>query len=168
MRQVKRLLPRDAGFTTLELLVVMAIITILAGILLPALVKARESARRTACLNNLRQIGMSLEMFRQDYDRVPAGDATNRYSRAGSPVGLGELIPSYLGAVEVLYCPGASSITYAKSGLKITDIGTREAFCSYVYANGEVEDYNGPDNTNHKGNYINHGRAGGTVSTEMR
>lgn len=74
MKQAKtcRSLQRQ-GFTIVELLVVIAIISILMGLLLPAVNMAREAGRRTTCQNNLRQIGIALNAYHQQYQAFPPG-----------------------------------------------------------------------------------------------
>ncbi len=59
---------KQRGFTLIELLVVIAIISILAAILFPVFARARENARRTSCLSNLKQIGLGIMQYAQDYD----------------------------------------------------------------------------------------------------
>jgi prepilin-type N-terminal cleavage/methylation domain-containing protein/prepilin-type processing-associated H-X9-DG protein len=61
---------RRSGFTLIELLVVIALIAILAAILFPVFARAREQARKTACLSNMKQIGLGLNMYVEDYDEV--------------------------------------------------------------------------------------------------
>jgi len=77
------------GFTLIELLVVIAIISILAGLLLPVLANARERARRVKCINNLKQLGYSLQMYSDDWGEgypttVGYYDATNADQAPGT------------------------------------------------------------------------------------
>src|SRR5690348_12977526 len=71
---------RKAGFTLIELLVVIAIIAILAAILFPVFAQAREAARKTSCLSNIKQITMGALMYLQDYDEVLNAPALRRCS----------------------------------------------------------------------------------------
>src|SRR5262245_36023641 len=62
------------GFTLIELLIVIAIVTLLAGLAIPALASARERARRTSCLNSMRQFSLVLHLYANDAsDRLPPG-----------------------------------------------------------------------------------------------
>jgi len=83
MTRISRSLRR--GFTLIELLVVIAIIAILAAILFPVFAQAREAARKTQCLSNVKQIATAYMMYLQDYDETFPPHVTERTAPSGTP-----------------------------------------------------------------------------------
>jgi prepilin-type N-terminal cleavage/methylation domain-containing protein/prepilin-type processing-associated H-X9-DG protein len=96
------------GFTLIELLVVIAIIAIIAAILFPVFARARENARRASCQSNLKQLGLAIVQYTQDYDEnYPAGygSSFNPAAFDFSGVGWAEKIYPYVKSVQVYVCP---------------------------------------------------------------
>ena len=98
---------RRYGFTLIELLVVIAIIAILAAILFPVFARARENARRSSCSSNLKQIGLGVMQYTQDYDEKypPRDNAVTAWSMMVQP---------YVKSTQLFVCP--SNPRNAESG----------------------------------------------------
>jgi len=102
------------SLTLIELVVVCAIIAVLVGIIWVVYHSIRERARITVCISNLKQIGIALTAYREDYDGISAEEGKeNDWWELGLPSpesSLETLVPSYLPSKELLYCKGATII----------------------------------------------------------
>ena len=104
---------KSRGFTLIELLVVIAIIAILASILFPVFARARENARRSSCQSQLKQIGLGLMQYAQDfdermpYDTIQIGGVNNSFRTSLQP---------YLKSTQVFNCPSNAKTQLDRSG----------------------------------------------------
>lgn len=111
---MKRNILRPSAFTLIELLVVIAIIAILAAILFPVFARARENARRASCQSNLKQIGLGIMQYTQDYDeRLPASVANNGGDSSHS---LSYYVQPYIKSTQVFRCPSDTTTTATSYG----------------------------------------------------
>ncbi|MDI9586046.1 MAG: prepilin-type N-terminal cleavage/methylation domain-containing protein [Acidobacteriota bacterium] len=112
---------RRHGFTLIELLVVIAIIAILAAILFPVFARAREKARQTSCLSNLKQLQLGMMMYAQDYDSRNVQGAfvtsnpptpTGPYARNGANrYWWFDCVTPYLKNTQIIICPSDDVVT---------------------------------------------------------
>ncbi len=111
---------KTRAFTLIELLIVMAILTLLAGILFTVFAGAKEKARQTHCMNNLKQLGAAILLYKQDYD-------------GGWPPEARALFPHYVADKQVFVCP--DDCTPQRERRRIDE--TYTPYCSYDRGTGD-------------------------------
>lgn len=133
------------GFTLIELLVVIAIIAILAAILFPVFAKAREKARQSSCASNLKQLGLAVQQYAQDYDETTpqtainmgAGNAVYPNGTTGQNYLWYHPLQPYMKNVQVLNCPSyATPYTggyHPPGGIGGNQIGWARKLALYSY-----------------------------------
>jgi len=154
MGSAHRTTPRRNAFTLIELLVVIAIIGILAAMLFPVFARARESARKTQCLANVKNIAMGIQIYLTDYDRFPPGEHNQeaidyfnekahakctrdccamRLQEANPYLKSPVILDEYIKSREIWKCPSAfASTTFYIMDTYMNSTGTDNWLLTYI------------------------------------
>ena len=135
-----------SAFTLIELLVVIAIIAILAAILFPVFARARENARRASCQSNLKQIGLGILQYVQDYDEKLPGRNMGATTAVNDAQSWRRTIFPYVKSTQIFACPsntGNSSLENDSSGASLATLppGAPTFPRSYACNGGNSADY---------------------------
>ena len=139
-RNYRRAWSGKRGFTLIELLVVIAIIAILAAILFPVFARARENARRASCQSNMKQVGLGVLQYAQDYDEkyplqegTPSLNGGGIYTQNGVAMSWDLITQPYFKSMQVLVCPSDTrSVVYPTLGTFGTNLRRSYALSTYL------------------------------------
>ncbi len=126
---------RNRAFTLIELLVVIAIIAILAAILFPVFAQAKESAKKSVCLSNVKQIGLAIQMYGADYDDTLVPDAMAASPFSFTAVQVNALLDPYIKNRGVWKCPSYPTLETNRT------IGMNWNIGRYIVAGGSTVPY---------------------------
>jgi prepilin-type processing-associated H-X9-DG protein len=131
------------SFTLIELLVVTAIISMLVAVMLPAVAKSKDSAKRTQCQNNLRQIALGIQMYANDHDSMLPYAITMPWEDDTPPVGVNPSVSGFLQDLLIPYLGTATNnnpLTYRCLGARkdwvVATTNRNDYRYNYFFANG--------------------------------
>lgn len=135
------------AFTLIELLVVIVIIGILGGIIFSAVRGAIDSAKTMACMNNLRQIYVAIEMYAQDHDGYWIACEGGSEVQGSMSIwngtdkkGIGVLYNTYLDDLNIYYCPANDAMKASKNNFLVPGKGSVSSYYSWTYSVFKLEE----------------------------